>query len=223
MFKGFLDDFYDTLFNYRKGLSRIAEERTIWHGVTIYLIIAVVISLATLKVNSLNFNFGNLPPDLAPFFPSEAANHLLRLLPLTTLFLQLVFGPLYFLLSVAVQNFIAHLFAGRGEASALGAVLGYAHLPYVIVAIGGLFSRYTPFNLVGLLTLAAFIWSIWLKIAGIRIVHNFTWGRAALVYFMPLFTIIAAIILFLLLAIVFLFPLALQAINSIPGGVPFLY
>lgn len=144
----------------------------------------------------------------------------MRFIPLFSMLVYLVFGPLYFLLSVAVLQFISRLFGGEGDPTSLGAVLGYANIPYVIVAVGGLFARYTTFDIVGLISLIAFFWSVWLKIAGIKIVHNFTWGRSFLVFFMPAIALIVVFILFVLLFIVFLIPIAAQIFEGISGNIP---
>ena len=221
MFKEFLDDFFDILFNYSKGLPRIARTRNIWNGLAVYLLVSLIVSLATVNIN-LNYGWGQdvffMPQEAAPFFSPEMGESVSRFLPLATLLIQLVFGPLYFLLMVAVRNFVAELFGGRGHVFALGAVLGYGHIPYLIVALGGLLNRYTAFNTIGFLTAIALLWSLWLKIAGLRVVHEFSWGRAVLCYFMPLLAMLGAVILFLLLAIVFLFPLMVQFIERFPGG-----
>lgn len=225
MFKGFLDDFYDTLFQYHKGLTRIARERTVWHGLAVYLIVNVIVSLATVNVPAVTEYDASfwITPELAPLIPLEVVEGVLRFIPLFSVLFYLVFGPLYFLLSVAVLQFVSRLFGGQGEPTSLGAVLGYANLPYVIVAVGGLFARHTAFNIIGLVSLAAFLWSVWLKVAGIKIVHNFSWGRSTLVFFMPAIVLITVVILFILLFIVFLIPLAAQIFEGISGSMPSVY
>lgn len=221
MFKDSLDDFFDILFNYSKGLPRIARTRNIWNGLAVYLFVSLIVSLATVNIN-INSGWEQdilfMPQGSAPLIPPEIEESASRFLPLATLLTQLVFGPLYFLLMVAIRNFVAELFGGRGHVLALGAVLGYGHLPYLIVALGGLLNRYTAFNTIGFLTIIALLWSLWLKIAGLRVVHEFSWGRATLCYFMPFLALLGATVLFLLLAIVFLFPMMVQFLEKLPGG-----
>ena len=211
MFKNFLNDFYDVLFNYRKGLPRIAEEKNIWHGLIVYLVVTVIVSLATLEINPAAINGGELfPLEIHMLFPPQALEIVWKLLPLFTILLQVVFGPLYFLLLVALFHFVSALFGGNGRASSLGAVMGYAYIPYLLVAVGGLLGRYTPFNIAAILTIGAFIWSHWLRIAGLKQVNDFSWGRATLAYFMPLIVLLIAFIIFILLVIVFFVPLLIQ-------------
>ncbi len=209
MFKKFLDDFYDILFNYRKGLSRIAAEKNIWHGLVVYLVVTLIVSLATLEITPAAIN-GEFPPEIYMFIPPQALEIMWKLIPLLTVLLQVVFGPLYFLLLVAVLHFVSALFGGNGRASSLGAVMGYAYIPYLMVAVGGLLGRYIPFNVAAILTIGAFIWSHWLRIAGLKQVNDFSWGRATLVYFMPLIVLLIALIIFILLSIVFFVPLLIQ-------------
>jgi hypothetical protein len=214
MFKEWLDDFYDILFNCRKGLSRIAQNRNIWHGLVIYLFVNLIVSLATINSTYMAGQDAFIPPEFSTFLPQEILEGVLRFIPLVTILVQLVFGPLYFFLIVGVINLVAELFGGRGGVLNLGAVMGYGQYPYLIVALGGLFTRYTNFDVMGLLAFAALLWSLFLKIAGLKIVYNFSWGRAALVYFMPLIAVAAALLLFLLLAIVFLLPLMMQVMEN---------
>ncbi|NMB40506.1 MAG: YIP1 family protein [Firmicutes bacterium] len=215
MFKESLDDFYDILFNYRKGLSRIMQERNIWNGLVVYLFVNLIVMLAIINSTFILEQDILFSSRLSTLLPPEALTDVLRFMPLANILVQLVFGPLYFLLVVGVINLAAELFGGQGGASKLGAVVGYGHYPYLIMALGGLFTRYTDFNVIGLLTFIALLWSLFLKIAGLKIVHEFSWGRAVLIYFMPIIAIMAAIFIFLLLAIVFLFPLIVQLTENL--------
>lgn len=212
MSKSFLDDFYDILFNYRKGIPRIAEQRNIWQGLLVYLVVTVVVSLATFETAPLANSGEYLPAELAVFLPPQALEAAVKLFPHFTVLLQLVFGPLYFLLMVAVLHFISVLFKseGKGSATGLGAVMGFAYFPYLLVAVGGLLDRYTLFNVIAVFTIGAYLWSLWLRIAGLKAVYGFSWGRAVLVYFLPLLLVLAAVIVFILLSIVFLVPLIIQ-------------
>lgn len=222
MVRGLIDDLYDVLFNYRRGLERVAQERSIWHGLVIYVAVTLIVSLATINLNAAEADVAVLvPPELAPLFPPDAVNLFVRIAPVFTLLFQLVFGPLYFLLMVAVLNLASNLLGGRGGVASLGAVLGYAYLPYLLVAVGGLLFRATDLNVVALLTFAALIWSLWLRIAGIKIVQNFSWGRAALTYFLPIIAVAVAILVFLLLSIIFIIPMLMQLVDQLSGGFPF--
>ena len=216
MLKRFFVFFFNTLFHPEKGLVRISENRNIWNGLVIYLFINLIVSLAAIYFThgrSLQESF-YLPPELSPFFTPEIIEGVFRFVPLVNLLLQLVFVPLYFLLMVGILHLVAELFGGKGSVSSLGAVLGYGHIPYLIIALGFFLAHYTTLNIIGLLTIAAFLWSLWLKIVGLKIVNEFSWGRAVLVYFMPVISLTAAFLIFLLLSIVFLTPLLMQIIDG---------
>jgi len=217
MFKGLLYDLFDVLVHPKKGLSRTSESRNIWNGMILYLFINLILSLA-----AIYFIYGSslqeglyIPLQFSPFFTPEIIEGVFRFVPLVNLLMQLVFAPLYFLLMVGILHLVAELFGGKGSVSSLGAVLGYGHIPYLIIVPGFFLTRYTALNIIGLLTIAAFLWSIWLKIVGLKIVNEFSWGRAILVYFMPALSLTAAFLIFLLLSIVFLTPLLMQIIDGI--------
>jgi hypothetical protein len=216
MFRELFDDFLHILFHPKKGLPRTSENRNIWNGLVVYLLINLIVSVAAIyfihgRPAQLNFN---LPPEVSPFFTPEIIEGVFRFVPLVNLLLQVVFVPLYFLFMVGILHFVSELFGGKGSVSSLGAVLGYGHIPNLIAALGLFLSRYTSLSLIGLLTGAALLWSLWLKIVGLKIVNEFSWGRAVLVYFMPVISLAAAFLIFLLLSIVFLTPLLMQIIDG---------
>lgn len=205
MFKNFLDDFYDVLFRPQKGIRRVAEERTIWQGLAIYIAVSIILSLSTLNVLSprdfiITVREAGFPVPLA------VVEALSWSLPVISLITNIVFGPLIFSLWVAIINFIAELFDGKGNAARLGAVFGYAHLPYIFVSAISLFGRYTSFNIVNLSLFAAFIWSAVLKVIGVREAHHFSTGRSVIVYLLPAIALFVAFFIFFMLFIVFLMP-----------------
>lgn len=221
MVKDWFDDFYDLLFNYRKGLLRISRQRNIWNGLLIYLLVNLIVSLATFNMAAVRKENLLFHPGIADFFPRELQTVALPFFPLATILFQLVFGPLYFLLLVAILNLVVELFGGRPGVVRLGAVLGYGQYPYLIVALGGVFVRYTDLNILGFLAFISFLWSLFLKVAGLKIVADFSWGRATLAYFMPLLVLMAAILLFVLLAIVFLLPLIVPLMEHFQASLLF--
>ena len=220
MFKNLLDDFFDILFSPAKGIGRVARQRGIWQGLTVYFAVNIVVSMATLNLDSLA-TFSWVPNGLVPFSSLDFLEKTQHFFPLLIFFVQLFFGPLYFFLMVAIQNFVTGLLGGKGEVTSLGAVLGYAHFPLLVIAVGGVLGRYTAFNILGLIGLVAFLWSVALRIAGIKQVHGFSWGRSSLAFFMPLITLVSSFILFMLLSIVFIFPMLIQALEDFSGRTPF--
>lgn len=198
-----IDDFYDVLFRPALGMERVVAERNHWQGLFVYLFVSFVSSITA---------FGTAAPtDLAgeysQLLPPEAMTAILRSWPILNLIILLVFAPFVFLGWSALLHLIAHLLGGKGEVLQLAAGLGYGHLPYILVAPFGLVARYLPLDVVGLASLAALIWSIFLKVEAVRSVYGFSRGRAVLAYFLPFLAMMAAFILFMLLLGTFLTPL----------------
>lgn len=216
MFREFLNNFYKMFFRYRGALAHFSEKKSIWHGLVIYLVVKFLFYFSI-----VNFNTQDLrstiacPLELEHFFTENLFLDYLQIVPLSTVFLHLSFGPLFFFAMVAIVHFVAILFGGQSRVSSLGAVFGYAYLPYLFVAASTLLAHYTGFNLVGPLLIVAFIWSLWLKIEGLRLVHSFSLGRAALVFFMPVLAFMLSFLIFLLFAIVFLIPVILQIMEGL--------
>ncbi len=213
---GFFESIYRVIFSYYKGLGRVAEQKNIWQGLGIYLAVTLLALFSSITVYlAVGEDILQVPAELSHFLPRHVFDSFLLFLPVAVLLFHLVFGPLYFLFSVAVLHFIAILFGGRGNVFAVGAVLGYAYLPYLLVALGGLLSHLDLAGVTLYLFVAAFLWSTLLKVTGLKQVYNFAWRRAAFVYFMPLIVLSTAIILFLLLSIVFLIPPILQFLENL--------
>lgn len=213
MFKELLEDFFYKLFNFRKRAAHLTQNRNIWHGLLMYQAINMLFLPAAIIFAGDKWKAGILItlPEFIPDFPPEALESIIHFLPLTALLLNLVFGPLCFFLIVAILNFTAELFGGKNGLARLGAFLGYGHFPFLFAAAGMLLTRYSISSVTGILILLTSLWSLSLKIAGLKQVYNFSWGLAVLVYFMPAISFLVAFFLFLLLAIVFLIPLIMQS------------
>ncbi len=206
MLNQFIDDFYDVLFKPVRGISRVAVERSIWHGLVIYLAVSLVSSLTAVATASAREFAG----DLGEFWSPEAMVLLLRSTPVLSLISILVFAPILLFLWSAILNFSSELLGGQGRGLRLATAIGYAQLPYILVAPLSLASRYMDIDVVGMATFVAFIWSIVLKIIAIRSVHSFTTGRAVLAYLLPALVLLTALIIFVLLLSAFLMPLLME-------------
>lgn len=213
---GFFDNIYRVIFSYHKGLEHVAEQKNIWQGLGIYLAVTLLALFSTITVHlSVGEEILQVPAELSHFLPRHVFDSVLLFLPVAVLLFHLVFGPLYFLLSVAIFHFLANLFGTRGNVYAVGAVVGYAYLPYLLVALGGLLNYFELASVTLYLFVAALFWSTFLKIAGLKQAYVFAWRRAAFVFFMPLIALLSAIFLFSLLSIVFLIPPILQFLENL--------
>ena len=199
----FIDDFFDILFKPTVGMARITKERSVWQGLLVYLAISVVSTITTVGATGTADYVG----ELSQFVSPEAATAILRSLPVLNVLVILVFTPFLLFISAAILQFSAELLGGRGKGLQLAAGLGYAQLPYILVAPFGLVARYLNFNVVGVVSFVVFIWAIVLKIEAVRAVFGFSHRRAALTYFLPVLAILVATIIFLLLMFSFLMPL----------------
>ena len=204
MISRFLDDFYEILFKPVQGMKKISQEKNIWHGLLVYVIISVIVSLSTSA-----YQLGNLlEQDFAELsVPAEITEGMLRFIPFIDLLLNLTFGVLFFLAWTAILHLVAEIFSGENRSYRLGAVLGYAQLPYVFMAPLSLISRYAPFDLISLASIIFFFWTLVLKIIGYRETYGFSTSRAILCYFLPAAAFLLAILIFLIMALAFLMPM----------------
>ncbi|RQD76728.1 MAG: YIP1 family protein [Candidatus Syntrophonatronum acetioxidans] len=226
MIANFLDDFYDILFRPGQGMRKVGRQKTIWHGLLVYLVVNLIgtLSTASYQVQLLDLQeLQQLP------LPLEVTEGVLGMMPFMELLTKITLGPLYFLGAVAVLHLAASLLKGeknnyqgnegregikgdQGNVKGLGAVLGYGYLPYVFLAPVSLAARYVAFDLIQFASLIFFFWALILKVVGIREVYQFSSSRALLCYVLPAGVILAAFFLFALLAVIFFAPLMGQMV-----------
>lgn len=203
----FIEDFYDILFKPSKGIARVAAERSAWQGLLVYMAISLVTAMTT--VGAAN-RARELPSELGLFLPQETVALLQSFSPILSLISILVFYPFLLFLWASVLHLSSELLGGKGRVLNLTAAVGYAQLPYLLVAPFSLVSRYLLLDLVGLAGVIAFFWSLALKIEAIHAVHGISRVRAAAAFFLPLIAAVAAAIIFLLLISTFLMPLLME-------------
>lgn len=187
-------------------MARITGERSVWQGVVVYLSVSLVSALTAVGTTSPD----EISGELGAFFPQESLALLLRSTPVLSLISIFVFAPLLLFAWSAILHFSAELLGGRARAVQLATAVGYAQLPYILVAPLSLLGRYMQADIVGLAGFAAFIWSVYLKIEAIRALYSFGRGRAALAYFLPVILTTGSILVFFLLASTFLMPLLME-------------
>ncbi len=207
----FLDDFYDVLFKPKVGLQRVSEKGNIWIGLAIYLVVTVISNLSSLNaVPSEQFaqEMGLLGLTISPVFFERFS----RTIPLLNTVIVLSLGPIVFFARTAFLSLIAQLFGGEGKVRSLGAALGYAQLPTVLMAPFSVLNRIIPTDFMGIVSLAIFIWVIVLRIIAIRSTFEFTTGKSAIVLFVPFLVLITSLIFFLLFFGAFLTPFIMEFI-----------
>ncbi len=204
MISRFLDDFYEILFKPARGMKRISQEKNIWQGLLIYVIISVIVSLSTSAyqlTSLLEQDFSSMP------LPVELTEGMLRFMPFLDLLFKVTFGVLLFLTWTAILHLVADILGGENRSYRLGAVLGYGQLPYIFMAPVSLLARYMPFDLIALASFVFFFWSLALKIIGFRETYNFSTSRAILGYFLPAVSLMTIAIVFLIFIGAFFVPL----------------
>ena len=107
-------------------------------------------------------------------------------------------------LMAGLLHLLAELYGGRGGVRGVFTVYGLAGLPAALMIpvqmLAVLFTSSAAFNAItGILSLAVFIWSVVLLIIGIREVHGFGTGKAALTVFTPALAIVLMLIIGLIM------------------------
>ncbi len=201
---GFLDDFYDVLFKPVEGLKRVATKANIWAGLLVYLGVIVIANLSTVR--------GFSPAQISEMSMGTAISTaffeaISGAEPLLSLVLVLSFGPLIFLARASFLNLAAHLLGEKGDVRSLGAALGYAQLPTVLIAPFSFLNRIIPLEIMGAVSVFTFIWVFSLRVLALRTTFNLSTGRAVLVIFLPFLFLLAALLFFFLFLGAFLSPL----------------
>ncbi len=200
----FWDDFYDVLFKPVEGLKRIAIKANIWSGLLVYLGVTVIANLSTVR--------GFSPAQISEMsrgtgIPVAFFEAIARAEPLLSLVLVLSFGPLIFLVRASFLSLAAHLLGKKGDVRSLGAALGYAQLPTVLIAPFSFLNRIIPLEIMGIVSISTFIWVFALRVLAVRSVFNLSTGRAILAILLPFLFLLAALLLFFLFFGAFLSPL----------------
>ena len=197
-----------------KGLGRVAEKRSIWEGLALYVIISLLVVFFTARAVTLE-NLTYFLNSLKLPFSEQLAQVFLESLPVFSLILQLIFGPLLFLSWLAIVNFCAELFSGEGDANSLGAAFGFTTLPALLLVPAALLSQFFSFKLILITGAVSFFWSHILKIIALKEAHQLTFAHAFMAYLLPVVAFLIALFLFVLMSVAFLLPLVIQFLDSI--------
>lgn len=113
-------------------------------------------------------------------------------------------GFVKWFLMAGLLHLLAELYGGRGDARGVFTVYGLAGLPAALIIPVQLLAVFFASSvaldtITGLLSLAVFVWSVVLLVIGIREVHGFSSGKAALTVFTPTLAIIFMLIVGLIM------------------------
>jgi len=192
-----LDLVYGVLFEPARTFAGLAKQPP----VTATAIIVVLLNLAEALMELFTM------PQYMPELPLPNLPDLEALVAMSTpLFAAGGFflGFVKWFFMAGLLHLLAELYGGRGDARGVFTVYGLAGLPAALMIpvelLTVLFAPSAAFNTInGLLSLAVFIWSVVLLIIGIREVHGFSSGKAALTVFTPALAIVFMLIVGLIM------------------------
>ena len=202
----FLDDFFDVLLKPAAGFKRLAEGKSIYAGLLIYLSVVIISNLSSINT----VHPGEIARDMEQMglvLPASFIGSLPQVLPFLSIITVLTFGPAFFLGRTALVSLSAVLLKGEGDVRSLGLVFGYAQLPYILIAPASLLSRVVNFEFLGLVSAAIFIWVIVLRVIALRSVYNLSTGRSILAVFLPFLVVLFSLLFFFLFMGAFMSPL----------------
>lgn len=190
-----LDDIYDVLFHPRTALGRIAAERKV--------AAALIVFLASVFIPMWAINLG---------LQAAGSTGSLSLIMVFQAFVSL----LAWLAGTAVWHLCAELLGGRGSAVSLLTAFGFAHFPRIFIVPLWVLATLLPDPVVPffmvLTGLAVALWTLYLEVLAISVVHEISRAKAVLVFLTPLLVLIASavIITFFAGAALIQWPLGLE-------------
>jgi Yip1 domain len=137
--------------------------------------------------------------------------------------LSAAFFLLYFVISVAIVQWIAKMFSGRGTFNQLAYVYGAIQAPYML--IGSLLTLLSAIPFVGLcftaIALIGYLYILVLKIMAVKGVNQFGWGQAAGSVLIPFIVVITLCVCLTIVTAILLGPVignVFSTINQSLGG-----
>lgn len=206
---GFLDLIYGVLFNPVPTFKKIKEGPPLCYAALLFFLLAV--SNAIVSFSFFCSAIADFPDaDLAPI-----GQVLSGLLPFI-IFFALVFAGLRWFLYGAVLHLVAEIWGGKGSPRGTLTVYALAALPGIFLIAVELLLRLlrvpdiAAAALSGIIGLGVLVWGVVLLVLGLREVHGFSTGVAALTVLTPVAALIVLGMVFVAAVIVLagtLFPL----------------
>ncbi|MFZ5632360.1 MAG: Yip1 family protein [Bacillota bacterium] len=200
---GFLELIYGVLFDPVKTFQRIAESPPLKNVVLIFSLVKL---LSVLVGGYLTAKF--VFADFAGGTPAGLEKLVRAMVPVAAVF-GLVYEYIKWFVYSGLLYFLAELSGGRGRAVGVFAATGLASLPALLALpvqilaaiLGGVGGVAWFINI--LLSFAVLIWGVVLVITGVRETQRLSTGRAVMVAFTPVITlvILSVVMLVLLLAL----------------------
>lgn len=205
MQKGILEISIGVLTSPTSTIRSICQERPVGWAIAVYLVVNLVVALASIGLAGLDFPQGLGLPEGGQLFPAFPAAISILLM------IGMIIGtPIISLLMLAVLTAIWHLAAlvlgGKGSYGGLFSGFAFAHLPAIFsapLAVIGLLPGIVGALLSGLGSIGLGLWSLVLSILAVRENYAVSTGRAILIYILP--AVILLVPLGLLVAVLLLY------------------
>lgn len=196
MQKGILEISMGVLTKPTPTIRSICQERPIGWAIVVYLVVNLVVALASIGLGDLEFPGGG---ELSSAFLAGISILFLIGFP--------IIGLLTLAVLTAIWHAVASVLGGKGSYCGLFSGFAFAHLPAIFtapLALIGLLPGIIGALLFGLGSIALGLWSLVLSILAVRENYAVSTGRAILIYLLP--AVILLVLLGLLVAVV-VFPM----------------
>jgi hypothetical protein len=198
---GVLDLVYGVLFNPAATFRKIKEGPPLCYAALLFFLLAV--SNAVVSFSFFRSAIADFPAaDLAPVIPVLSG-----LLPFIVFF-ALVFAGLRWFLYGAVLHLVAEIWGGKGSPRGTLTVYALAALPGIFLVAVELLLRLlrvpdiAAAALSGIAGFGVLVWGVVLLVLGLREVHGFSTGLAALTVLTPVAALVVLVMVFIAVVMV---------------------
>lgn len=195
MQKGILEISMGVLTRPTSTIRSICQERPIGFAIVVYLVVNLVVALASIGLGDLGFPEGRV----------EFSSAILAGISIFFIIGIPIIGLLTLAVFTAIWHAVALVLGGKGSYGGLFSGFAFAQLPAIFtapLAVIGLLPGITGALLFGLGSIGLGLWSLVLSILAVRENYAVSTGRAILIYLLPV--VVLLVLLGLLVAVVVL-------------------
>ncbi|EOD00577.1 YIP1 family protein [Caldisalinibacter kiritimatiensis] len=191
----FFKRIYGVIVRPRSTFREISNAPSVWQGIIALVGMSVISTLLIFNKNYFIKVFGTGATFLK-------LNTILKMMPVIIalgVFATMILTPIFHFVSVSILNLLCEFFGYSGNGKGLFTTLAFASIPSLISSI--IFAILVAVDLQQIsiiFTIGISIWMIVLKIFAIKETYSMSGGKATLIYFIPIITIITVIVLFTL-------------------------
>lgn len=195
MQKGILEISMGVLTRPTSTIRSICQERPIGWAIVVYLVVNLVVALASIGLGDLGFPEGSV----------EFSSAILAGISIVFIIGIPIIGLLTLAVFTAIWHAVALVLGGKGSYGGLFSGFAFAQLPAIFtapLAVIGLLPGIIGALLFGLGSIGLGLWSLVLSILAVRENYAVSTGRAILIYLLPV--VVLLVLLGLLVAVVVL-------------------